>query len=267
MFGSRPCFQVCFHLSYKDQSCKLIIRYLLPVAIFLPLLPLDRLSLAHVTQNTKKPPPSESAPSQPSTQDTLLHTISDLHIIYAILPPSPIKQIDSVYERFADLGQTRLIRGLVVIWSTWLALGWIVGYRSLLALIGSIALLLPSPAFAHLCHLLSKSLFVHRSLALLFLIAFGSPPEQKINYDVSFSVTSWVKGKWAASRRPSLALAFRPTVENATSGMEEAKVDGADGEAAAGEPIYFKFEVHENQRWWMGLDWTSALLPQERPSW
>lgn len=23
----------------------------------------------------------------------------------------------------------------------------------------------------------------------------------------------------------------------------------------------------ENQRWWMGLDWTAALLPNERPSW
>jgi hypothetical protein len=35
----------------------------------------------------------------------------------------------------------------------------------------------------------------------------------------------------------------------------------------AGNPIYFRFELFENQRWWMGLDWTSALLPQERPSW
>ena len=35
----------------------------------------------------------------------------------------------------------------------------------------------------------------------------------------------------------------------------------------ANDPIYFRFELHENQRWWMGLDWTSALLPQERPSW
>ncbi|KAL1743137.1 integral peroxisomal membrane peroxin-domain-containing protein [Schizophyllum fasciatum] len=27
------------------------------------------------------------------------------------------------------------------------------------------------------------------------------------------------------------------------------------------------FTVLENQRWWMGLDWTAALLPNERPSW
>lgn len=31
--------------------------------------------------------------------------------------------------------------------------------------------------------------------------------------------------------------------------------------------IRFLFTVYENQRWWMGLDWTAALLPNERPSW
>ncbi|KAG6878542.1 hypothetical protein C0993_004440 [Termitomyces sp. T159_Od127] len=31
--------------------------------------------------------------------------------------------------------------------------------------------------------------------------------------------------------------------------------------------LRFLFTVYENQRWWMGLDWTAALLPGERPSW
>ncbi len=31
--------------------------------------------------------------------------------------------------------------------------------------------------------------------------------------------------------------------------------------------LSFKFTVHENQRWWMGIDWTAALLPNERASW
>lgn len=29
----------------------------------------------------------------------------------------------------------------------------------------------------------------------------------------------------------------------------------------------FMFTVLENQRWWVGIDWTAALLPSERPSW
>ncbi|TFK75316.1 hypothetical protein BDN72DRAFT_874554 [Pluteus cervinus] len=31
--------------------------------------------------------------------------------------------------------------------------------------------------------------------------------------------------------------------------------------------LRFLYTVYENQRWWMGLDWTAALLPNERPSW
>ncbi|KAG9044897.1 hypothetical protein FS837_007345 [Tulasnella sp. UAMH 9824] len=31
--------------------------------------------------------------------------------------------------------------------------------------------------------------------------------------------------------------------------------------------IRFQFTVFENQRWWMGLDFTHTLLPGERPSW
>ena len=37
--------------------------------------------------------------------------------------------------------------------------------------------------------------------------------------------------------------------------------------SGAVQSIRFLFTIHENQRWWMGLDWTAALLPAERPSW
>lgn len=43
------------------------------------------------------------------------------------------------------------------------------------------------------------------------------------------------------------------------------KVD--DTEITPTEPVRFLFTIHENQRWWVGLDWTAALLPQERPAW
>lgn len=37
--------------------------------------------------------------------------------------------------------------------------------------------------------------------------------------------------------------------------------------AEPGNSLRFLFSVLENQRWWVGLDWTAALLPGERPSW
>lgn len=33
------------------------------------------------------------------------------------------------------------------------------------------------------------------------------------------------------------------------------------------QSLRFLFTIYENQRWWMALDWTAALLPGERPSW
>ncbi|PPQ89576.1 hypothetical protein CVT25_012248 [Psilocybe cyanescens] len=33
------------------------------------------------------------------------------------------------------------------------------------------------------------------------------------------------------------------------------------------QSLRFLFTIYENQRWWVGLDWTAALLPGERPSW
>ncbi len=43
--------------------------------------------------------------------------------------------------------------------------------------------------------------------------------------------------------------------------------DSAVSKATVAAKFRFAFTVHENQRWWMGLDWTAALLPGERPSW
>jgi len=33
------------------------------------------------------------------------------------------------------------------------------------------------------------------------------------------------------------------------------------------EPVQFRFEVMENQRWWLALDWTTTLAPSDRPVW
>ena len=106
--------------------------------------------------------------------------------------------------------------------------------------------------------------------ALVFLLIFGTPADQNVSVGSYFSPVGWAKKKWAVSRRPSLAFSFRPKGKTSVSLSDSAIAeDDEDVERENGDspPIYFRFEVHENQRWWMGLDWTSALLPQERPSW
>nr|ODN88336.1 hypothetical protein L203_02949 [Cryptococcus depauperatus CBS 7841] len=240
-------------------------RYLLPLLLFLPLIPLSALRI----KNKEKDTPDNS-PTYPSSSQSILRTLSDLNAIYAILPPSPLPAVTGVYARFRQLGIIRLLRGLVVLWGTWIVLGKLVGYQTLLALLGTILLLLPSPPLAHFVNLVIKSMVFRRVLVLLFLFIFGSPPETSYRFKLNFSLWGWFKSKWTASRRPSLTFAFRPKATG--KAVSEFAIDTEDGKAGdtnvhVEPPIYFKFEIHENQRWWMGLDWTSALLPQERPSW
>ncbi|WRT66355.1 uncharacterized protein IL334_003310 [Kwoniella shivajii] len=245
-------------------------KYLLPPLVFLPFLPLSSLRLRASSKQ-----PIKNASIEPSTSETLLITLSDLNAIYALLPSSPYPMTADVYARFRQLGPARLTRGLLVIWITWVILGKFIGYTTLLGILGSVCLLLPSPPLAHLINLLSKSLFIRRSLALMFLFVFGSPPEDSYRFSLKshFSPFEWMKSKWTVSRRPSLAFSLKPRFTTKMNGPlpSGSAIDDSDEESnglvKTEQPIYFKFEIHENQRWWMGLDWTSALLPQERPSW
>jgi hypothetical protein len=225
--------------------------WLLPPLVFAPLFPLNLMKLG-----SRSRPPVQPTPSKPATTETLLLTLGDLNKIYALLPPSPLTPVSTAYARFKQLGPLRIVRGLVVLWVSWIVLGRMLGLRILLALIGSGLLLLPSPPLAHVVNLMRKSLFMRRLAALQFVIVFGYPDDR--DYALG-SPLGWIRSKWAWSRRPAQDLAF----EKALKAPEEEHAP-AD---KAGNPIYFRFEVFENQRWWMGLDWTSALLPQERPSW
>lgn len=225
--------------------------YLFPLLVFVPFVPLERLRIG-----PRKVVRSTPTQKQPATQDTLLRTLADLHKIQALLPPSAEAPVAAVYEQLGTLGKRRLVRGLVVSWAVWLVLGFVLGPRALLAITGTMLLLLPSPPMAHVVHLLSRSFAVRRVSALVFLCAFGSPEQAT----VLSSPIVWLRSKWALTKQPHEAIGF----EALKVGDDEDVHAPAD---RAGNPIYFKFELHENQRWWMGLDWTSALLPQERPSW
>ena len=134
--------------------------------------------------------------------------------------------------------------------------------------------------------LLSQSLFLRRSAALVFLVVFGSPPSVStatptIIPDGTEQISvkgfrSWIHGKWQSSSRPSLAFRLHSADDSVIDNrpLTEAKLDSQSSSGptpppvrSMSEPLFFRFELQENQRWWMGLDWTSALLPQERPSW
>ncbi|KDN53232.1 hypothetical protein K437DRAFT_265892 [Tilletiaria anomala UBC 951] len=67
---------------------------------------------------------------------------------------------------------------------------------------------------------------------------------------------------------PQLRTAELATTDAvAMAGTAAAGTNGAEKKIERHEDVVYQFSIFENQRWWVGLDWTAALLPQERPSW
>lgn len=222
------------------------------------------------------------------------------------LVATPGRTVLDYLQEWNEIEKKRLIRGGLILWIGWILANTLLGGRITFALLGSLVLLWPSPARKSLHGLCGKSLFLRRLATLAFLVIFGSPPvpeevtkskkgtrvvlvgddapEESRPPTTTFSVTDWMKDKWTTSRRPSFAFRLRPygrelqsssltgsalaadDTDISSSSTTTNAAQGADA-IAPSPPIYFRFELHENQRWWMGLDWTSALLPQERPSW
>ncbi|SNX83332.1 related to integral peroxisomal membrane protein [Melanopsichium pennsylvanicum] len=57
------------------------------------------------------------------------------------------------------------------------------------------------------------------------------------------------------------------TTKSKDSKSNKLKTQEKEGKVVRHEDVVYQFSIFENQRWWVGLDWTAALLPQERPSW
>jgi len=126
--------------------------------------------------------------------------------------------------------------------------------------IGLVALTWCAPWAALIRSVIWRSAFVRRIvLGLVRLLsgergplsAFGRGHESSLDPLTGESI--YVS---SSSLIPDLAL-----------GAKKAKKGGKDDKVVKHEDVVYEFSVYENQRWWMGLDWTSALLPQERPSW
>ncbi|KAE8271272.1 hypothetical protein A4X09_0g1065 [Tilletia walkeri] len=131
--------------------------------------------------------------------------------------------------------------------------------RSTVLTLGLIALTWCAPWAALIRSVLWRSAFVRRVVLGLVrllsgetgpLAAFGRGHESTLDPSTGESV-------YVSSLIPDLG---------AVSSSGKGKKD-KDAKAVKHEDVVYEFSVFENQRWWMGLDWTSALLPQERPSW
>ncbi|KDQ57729.1 hypothetical protein JAAARDRAFT_35415 [Jaapia argillacea MUCL 33604] len=206
---------------------KPIIKYALPVVAL----------LLYFWKRYAKPPVEPTSPSL-TTEQHLQSTISDLTTIHALLPTSlpALLPLPPIFPSPTTIRS--VLRLTLLLTLPYLFLTLLTPFPLLLALTGSYFLTYHAPWAQTLRSSLSRSAYVRWAYYHTYARLLGI----KIPGDTGkLSVLRVLKGDEGGGEGP------KKKVET--------------------PPIRFLFTLYENQRWWMGLDWTSALLPSERPSW
>ena len=142
----------------------------------------------------------------------------------------------------------------------YLALTWLIPVRLLLLVLGSVAILWQAPFFQLLCTVLWRSAAVRWACRIGLAILRGGHGLKR-----EWAMTEKGVGLVGMMGRQKVPAVKEKRVRMASSlggaGDDEDNLD------TDGEDIQVQFTVFENQRWWVGLDWTHALLPGERASW
>ena len=196
-----------------------------------------------------------TAQPQAATEETLQQTIADLSAIQQLLPSLPAPQTNipvTVSSTFSDPGShfvslplTTMLRILAYAYPPYLllTLSGLIRMQTLLAIAGSLVIIHRAPFALIIRRALWRSAYFRWGVYWAWAKISGSPLPGDVR-----SISSEISVSVAAS-----------TKSTSESGSSDPKTPA--------NHIRFLYTVYENQRWWMGLDFTAALLPGERPSW
>jgi Integral peroxisomal membrane peroxin len=167
----------------------------------------------------------------PTTEAALASSLSSLDAVYALKPDVVLH--DPLPSELTFMQRLRIL-GLLL--PPFVALTYWVPLRILVAIVGTIILTYRAPWIVTTRRILSRSGYARATWRY---------------------IVGWLSGNTTLplpiiSRKKTLL-----STESMTPPNEKGKV----------RKHKFVFTVLENQRWWVGIDWTPALLPSDRPSW
>lgn len=167
------------------------------------------------------------------TEDSLQQTISDLTTLHALLPTfAPVTSSPS---------RTALLRVVAILYVPCLLFTHLVRLRVLLAIAGTVVLTWRARWAVLTRRALWRSAHVRWATYRLWAALSGQHLPPKI----------------------AISASTDPDISAASASSTSVPPDGSP----PAPEVRFLFTVYENQRWWVGLDWTAALLPSERPAW
>lgn len=207
--------------------------------------------------------PRPNSPLTPQTYTALLHDIDTITLRLAILNRSLLAPIFHHFSFTTTLPNRSppaytTARLALTSYPLYLLLTYFIQLNHLLLFLGLTALLWNAPFFRTLRLLLYKSAAIRWIGRIVLATLLGGKGLQK-------ELDQTKKGLGVPglfSRKPKKAEVSESNVKVVATG--ESTTPGRQEE---GEDVQLQFTVFENQRWWVGLDWTHALLPGERPSW
>jgi len=167
------------------------------------------------------------------------------------------------YLDWSDRGRTRLVLALVVLtYVPWLVLTYFIPMRFILVVIGSIAICWRAPWFAILWAVAAR---LQAFSPLLQLIPYWPHSRQT---EAGQLAASYQKKKRLFSVKDiiSRAIGQRKKDDSDYNSKGYRTSTGYDIEEDHAT-MYYKFVLYENQRWWLGLEWTPMMLPNDRAPW
>ncbi|KAG0302147.1 peroxisome- protein [Dissophora globulifera] len=167
------------------------------------------------------------------------------------------RSLDKVesYLDWSDKSTTRTILALALLsYVPWLILNFFIPMRFILAVVGSVAICWRAPWFAILWAVGMK---LQAFTPLLQLIPFWPRPE----------VTATYRKKKRFSVKDIISRAIGQRKKDDSEGYQTYKTSTGYDIEEDHATMYYKFVLYENQRWWLGLEWTPMMLPNDRAPW
>lgn len=189
------------------------------------------------------------ATPEAATESTVQASLADVSTIHHLLPkPPPLVTF--------QLPIPSIVRLILVAYLVYAIVVFILPINLIIAIVGTFLMTWRAPWARTIRHILLSNGWIRFATKRIWGLATGTVITEDSIQPIDKSDSLSIPKPSSADKRVGAAAA--PT----STGELEIPED-----VPPPSSLRFRFIVHENQRWWMGLDWTAALLPNERASW
>ncbi|KAI8645585.1 integral peroxisomal membrane peroxin-domain-containing protein [Parasitella parasitica] len=210
---------------------------------------------------------------RPEGEVSLDDTLEDLAVVNAFIDHVHLqikRFLNHVDGSRADIAISCL-SFLMYSWPLWILICWAAGAHLIFAIAGALLLVSPSPWFSIISMSLRNNVVLKHVLAAAWAYGVAFITTSLALFNPKRASTSKIKKQkrrtlvknWISS----MMTRAKSEKSKALKVIESKKELEQDGNKGTRSEMMFQFEVYENQRWWLGVNWTTNMMPSERGPW